>query len=54
MLLGRLLNNLGALYLKLLVPISLFILGSFSLCGSCEYRIDTPNSVVNLLSLFLK
>ena len=29
--LGRLLNNLGALYLKLLVPISLFILGSFSL-----------------------
>ena len=31
MLLGRLLNNLGALYLKLLVPISLFILGSFSL-----------------------
>ena len=29
--LGRLLNNLGALHLKLHVPISLFILGSFSL-----------------------
>ena len=30
-LLGKLLNNLSALYLKLLALISLFILGSFSL-----------------------
>ena len=41
--LGRLLNNLGELHLKLLVPISLFTLGSLSLWGSCECCIDTPN-----------
>ena len=43
MLLGRLLNSLSAPYLKLLVLISLFILGSLSLWGLCKCLIDTPN-----------